>query len=342
MRAARALALVVFALAVATPAAAQRTDVIVLENGDRITGEVRQLSRGLVEFRTNDAGTANINWSKVVSLRTIREFDVETADGQRFVGHLDAVPVRQLSVSTADGSVVATVPIQEIVSLTPIGKRFLSKITGSINFGGSYTQSSGVVQTSFDADATYRRPRFEAYTRLSMALTRQPDAEDTGRISTGLGYRRFYNNGLVVNPLALFERNADLGFLFRYTGALTIGRYLAHSNRVAVLFGAGGALGRETPLDGSGITNSDALLSFDASVFTNDHPRTNIDCHILAFPSLNDPGRVRLNTNAQLKRELLRDFYFTITAYDAYDNRPASAEAKANDVGLSLALGWSF
>ena len=35
--------------------AATRTDVVVLANGDRITGEILTLSRGQLEFKTDDA-----------------------------------------------------------------------------------------------------------------------------------------------------------------------------------------------------------------------------------------------------------------------------------------------
>ncbi len=342
MRAVRTFALVVLALAFPASALAQRTDVIVLENGDTITGEVLELSRGQLMLKTDDAGTLTIKWDKVVSLKTTLPFDVETADGPRFVGRIDAAPDVKLSVFDAYGSAIVTLSIQEIVSLTPIGKSFLSKIDGSVDFGGSYTQSSGVVQISFDGIATYRQPAFEATANLSMAMTRQPEVEDTGRFSAGFGYRRVRANGLVVNPLALFERNADLGFNFRYTGALSLGRFLVHTNRGTILLGAGAALGRETPVEGTDITNVDALISFNAALFAYDYPKTNIDCQALVFPSLNDIGRVRLNTNVKFKRELLKDFYFAVTGYDSYDNRPPSASAKANDVGFSLALGWSF
>jgi hypothetical protein len=60
------------------------------------------------------------------------------------------------------------------------------------------------------------------------------------------------------------------------------------------------------------------------------------------FPSLDDVGRVRLNTNAKFKRELFRDFHFSVSVYDAFDNRPKAADAEQNDFGGSLSFGWTF
>jgi len=42
-------------LSCAPAAAGKRTDVVTLRNGDRITGEVKRLDRGQLEFKTDDA-----------------------------------------------------------------------------------------------------------------------------------------------------------------------------------------------------------------------------------------------------------------------------------------------
>ncbi|HVH57665.1 MAG TPA: hypothetical protein VM791_15485, partial [Vicinamibacterales bacterium] len=52
----------VLALAIITSPCADargqgRTDVVTLPNGDRITGEINELERGRLEFKTDDAGT---------------------------------------------------------------------------------------------------------------------------------------------------------------------------------------------------------------------------------------------------------------------------------------------
>ena len=73
------------------PAAAQgRTDVVTLGNGDRITGEVKRLERGRLEFETDDAGTLYLEWDNLLSvIAATRVFEVVTGDGRRFVGTLD-------------------------------------------------------------------------------------------------------------------------------------------------------------------------------------------------------------------------------------------------------------
>jgi hypothetical protein len=45
---------------------------VTLANGDRITGEVKRLDRGRLEFSTDDAGTLYLEWDKLVSVVATR------------------------------------------------------------------------------------------------------------------------------------------------------------------------------------------------------------------------------------------------------------------------------
>lgn len=320
---------------------AARTDLVLLRNGDRVTGEVKSLNRGQLQIKTDDIGTVTVNWAGVVGLTTAGQFDVEMRDGRRFVGRLDTGAAGELTVAGAAAASPTTLALIDVVSLAPIRSTFLRKIDGSLDLGASYTQSSGVAQMSFDTEATYRRPSFAASAEVSITFTRTEDAPDTTRYAVQVGYTRFRKNLWMVHPLVLVERNVDQGLDLRTTGAVSVGRYLAHSNRGVVVLAGGGALGRERPVDGASVTNVDALVALDASLFSYDFPKTNVDLAVMLFPGLSDPGRVRLNTNAKFKRELFKSFSLGVTGYDTYDNRPPAGGSR-NDVGVSLSLGWLF
>jgi hypothetical protein len=86
----------------------------------------------------------------------------------------------------------------------------------------------------------------------------------------------------------------------------------------------------------------DALFSVRQSFFTYDYPKTDITMSLDVFPGLSQWGRVRAQFDGKLKREIVHDFTIGFTIYDSYDNRPPSADASKNDVGLSLTIGWTF
>ncbi len=61
-----------------------------------------------------------------------------------------------------------------------------------------------------------------------------------------------------------------------------------------------------------------------------------------AFHGLSSDGGLRLEADVSIKRELVKDFYFSVGAYDSYDNDPITPTAAENDWGLTTSFGWSF
>ena len=65
-------AAIIFAIVVCSSVliyAADKTDIVTLVNGDRLTGEIVELDRGRLVFRTDSEGTIYIEWDKVVAGR---------------------------------------------------------------------------------------------------------------------------------------------------------------------------------------------------------------------------------------------------------------------------------
>ena len=82
---------VLLALALAAPASARpRVDTIVLSNGDVVTGEIVRLETATLTVRTPAFGTVIVDWPDVAGLISPQRFEIERADGFRFVGRLVA------------------------------------------------------------------------------------------------------------------------------------------------------------------------------------------------------------------------------------------------------------
>lgn len=60
------------------------------------------------------------------------------------------------------------------------------------------------------------------------------------------------------------------------------------------------------------------------------------------YPSLTEWGRQRLQFNPAVKREVLKNFYIGVNAYDTFDSAPPNPDAARNDVGVVASIGWSF
>src|SRR5580692_926242 len=85
----RALILSSTLLLAAPLLARNKTDVMVMKNGDRMTCEIKGLDAGIlyVSFDYID-GTALVDWSKVDRLESTQLFLVKTQDGSMYTGSL--------------------------------------------------------------------------------------------------------------------------------------------------------------------------------------------------------------------------------------------------------------
>jgi uncharacterized protein DUF481 len=317
------------------------TDVVVLRNGDRLTGEVRQLDRGSLTFKTDDIGTLAIEWDKVQSVTASATFEVEDLDGGQYLGTLTSGPqAGELGIATAGG--VRGVALGRVVRMQRLGATLWQRLDGSLDAGVSYTSSSELLKIDLAARVILTRAANRFGIDGSSTITQQPDVEDTRRNNLTVSYGRRYRNRWVGFAQAQVEQNRELGFDLRGSVSSGGGRYLLQDRRQDLLAAMGLRVNREKPLEGESNTNLEAaaILVFDR--FSYDFPKVDVYATLSGFASLTDWGRVRVELDARWKRELLKDFALSLRGYESYDSRPPSAGAERNDYGVTFGLAWTF
>ena len=339
------VALMLGLLAWWAPAAALaqgKSDVVTLANGDRITGEVKRLERGRLVFETDDAGTLYLEWDKLASVESKQRVEVTTADGQRYLGSLGPAPDR--SVAVIEGTNAATtLAMTDVTELHPIGRRFWSKVDGSLDVGFSYTRSSGVAQLNFNSDTVYRRAGFEG--RVTAAATQTRKDDDPGRDDRAyveIAYLRYPWRRWFLTTAGRFETNESLGLNLRSQFGGAIGPRLINSNRAQMTLGAGVVVNDEQGVDVESSQSIEAMLLFRTSYYTYDRPKTNMDVSLHYYPSLSESGRHRVQFDAAVKREVFKDLFVSLNGFNTYDSRPPNPAFSNNDVGVVLSVGWSY
>jgi hypothetical protein len=323
------------------PAWAAKTDVVVLRNGDRLTGEVQQLERGRLQLKTDDLGTVEIEWDKVASVSAAAPFDVDDLRGKRYLGALAAGSGPGVLVISWAGR-AETVDLLSVVRIRRLNTSWWRRLDGSLDVGTSYTSASELFTLDLAFTLGVERPGYEISTDASATVSSQPDVEDTRRSAASLGYARRFQNRWVALAKGLLEQNRELGFDLRTSGQVGGGRYFVQGQRDRLLAGLGLSLNRERPVEGERTTNLEATALFNYDRFAYDFPKVDVSVVFAGFASLSDWGRYRLELNASLKRELVRDFHATLRGYESYDNRPPTEGAPRNDYGMTFALGWTF
>jgi hypothetical protein len=328
-------------LALAVPAAAVKTDVVTLRNGDRMTGEVESLERGRLLFKTDDMGTLEIEWDNVASVAAAAIFEVDDLEGARYYGSL-LPPPRDgaLSLSGPDG--VRNLDLLAVSRIARLGSTFWNRLDGAIDFGTSYTSASELLKFDLAFDTRYDRPGYAVSTSLSATLSRQPDVDDTQRADFSLGFLGRRADRWVYFGEGLLETNRELGFDLRTSVSGGLGRYVVQSRSGDFMAAAGASVNRELPLEGDGTTNSELLVTLEYDRYSYDFPKVDIVVTVTDFESMTETGRRRVEADASVRRELLKDFTMTLRAYESYDSKPATEGSTSNDYGLTFALGWSY
>ena len=328
-------------LLLASSAQAAKVDVVELQNGTRVVGELKSMRKARLELSTDDMGTVQIEWGNVRSVTAPEFFEVEDMSGGLRFGSLRPGPAEgELEVLTPGGS--SPLPLREVARIQLVKSGFWQRISGKVDLGVSYTSATSLLQLDGDAEVRFRRPRFEAFVTADTVITQQPEAEDTRRASLVLGYSRLFSNRQRLFTHATLEQNRELGYDLRASLVGGWARYLARNSNNELVGGAGLGVNQEVPVEGESTTNLEAVVGFNYTAFTYDFPNTDIELGAMTYLGLSQWGRVRVEANARLRRELFRDFHFGIKAYESYDSDPATEGAERNDWGVSLSLGYTF
>jgi hypothetical protein len=333
----------------ATPALpADKTDIVVLVNGDRITGEVKELLYGQLTYKTDDMGTIYIEWDKIVSLKTTQVLQVELADGRRFFGQAPeaaskSAALRLLSRTGGGVRVPVELAMSDVVRVatTVEGEAFYKRLDGSVSLGYSFTQANNVAVASVSADVGSRNRKRRWSVALDGQVNSQTSAPSSERASLVSTLERFMPNRYYREGTLEFSRNDELGLDLRTLIGGTYGRYIVQRQGREWRAGAGLAASAETGSDGIERQSLEAELTTTFRLFRLDSPKTNVTAGLNVLPSLSNWGRVRAETSIKARHELVHDLFFELSFNDSYDNTPAEG-SKTNDWDVSTSLGYSF
>jgi hypothetical protein len=338
------LLLVWSTLAAGLAVAADKTDTVQLKNGNVLTGEIKSLERGQLTYKTDMMETATIKWGWVTQLLSSNVFLVTLDGGEQYFGQLRAgASGRTLRVS-AEGE-DHDVPLDRVVRIKEIETGFWERIDLSLNLGFSYTQASQVSQFTFDGRTSYRdRVRF-AELSLNTIFTETGEdsasARRSGQLDLTGKYQRMITGRLFAATQAAGQSNDELGLELRVSGTLGAGYMLIEQNSSRLSAGAGLSVNREWSTEGEPPTeNVEAVISSGYSLFYYETPETDLQLSGELYRSLNQ-DRLRAEFDASLRRELITDFFITLTYYESYDSDPPAGSESNSDRGVVLKIGWS-
>jgi len=318
-------------------------DVVVLKNGDRLTGEIKGLQSGELRFKSDYmAESVRLDWSRVERLESKSTFMIWLVDGKLVTDVIRLLPSNSDDVANFVIGNSARVHQLDVIRITPAGRHFWKRLEGSIDFGFSFTSGNDQYQTQLAATTTYRTGDHSFTASLDSSFSGQTEGDSLRRNQFSFDYRkqlsrRWYVGGL-FDLLHSDQQSLDL----RTTVGAIAGRNVVQTEntRLSLFGGLAGTREHYSELLGKPrTTNADAIAGADFATFRFN--RTDIRSRFSLFPSLTTPGRMRLQATSDLRIKIVKDLWWGFHVYENFDSKPP-VRADQNDLGVSTSLGWKF
>jgi putative salt-induced outer membrane protein YdiY len=342
----RMLLLVVFLVCLSSPAQAGRKDIIIMNNGDHFTGQVKRLQNGLLYVETDYvSGNVALDWTQVQSVQSSATYKIILNNGQRLEGKIEKTSGEKAKTEDfliREATEEVEVASAAVVSIETKKPTFWRQLQGAMDFGYSFSSGNGQSALNADTNAAYKTPGWEVATSFDSTFSGQTGASKTNREDLQASYSRYLSRNAFIGVLSDFLHSSQQDLQLRTTLGGGYGRYLkrtANSN----LAWLGGVVYAQESFDTAAGQPSDqnmeAMVGLRYSLIRFNFGELN--SQVEAFPGLTDAGRIRLKTNNSLTIKLRNNFHLAFTLWDNFDSQPPPT-ARRNELGISSGVGWSF
>ena len=336
-----AIVTVLASMANAPPGLAQKLDTVVVQNDDHVTGEIKKMERGQLQYKTDDMGTLSIKWDKVRRLWSPFFFEVEVTDGRKFFGSL-AAPDRD-SVIVVSLLRDDTLHVLDVVEITPIKRTFVSRLNGFFDLGFTFARANKALTLTSNGEVQYRGERAAIGIDFNTYLQTQDSVAKTTRSGANLTGDYFFKPRWALSGSFGLQTNDELGLELRRSITGSLNRSIVHTNRVEFRGGLGLTRVVEDFATSDTTTLSlEGLITTSFDWFKYDSPKLDLTTTLDLFPSITTKNRVRVEYFIRSDYELLSDFTIGLQFRYSYDSNPPAEDLASTDYTVSFTVGWKF
>lgn len=329
--------------------AGDKTDVVFMKNGDRLTCEIKGLASGVLYVSVDYLlGTQSMEWAQVEQLQSKHLFIVKTQDGRTYTGTLSTVEVGgarpvELKIVENQGQIVVLDQMQ-VVQAEQSSEKFLQRFNGSINSGIIYSKGNQTTQYNLNSDVEYPRERWAAGAAFNSSLSTSSGVTASTRNDGSFnGMRLLRRDNWFYSGQADFLQSSEQGIKLQSTLGGGMGHYLKNTNQTQISL-SGGLAWQGTKYEQSSVSLPEqnlAAVLIAAKLKLYRFNKTHLDLNALLLPVLSDPGRVKFATNVGYYVKFLGDFTWNVSFYSNWDSQPPPGFS-GSDYGTSSGLGWTF
>lgn len=326
-------------------------DILVMKNGDRVTGSIVKKDGNAVTLKSALFGTITIPWDQVDSVKTDTPLNVVLSSGKEEKSNLATtdgkVQVAGETVPPADVKVLRDADEQKAYErLLHPGLTDLWAGTGTLGFAGT----AGNAKTStFTFGATAARPTNTDKTTLyfnvikASAESNGVTADTAQSVRGGLGYNRNLKKKFFVNVFNDYEYDKFQSLDLRVVLGGGIGYNLLKRERSALSVVGGADWDHEkfSPPTTPAFSRSSSEFYWGDDYSLKLTTRASLTQAFRMFDNLSNGGQYRVNFDLGANTQIFKWISWNLSFSDRYLSNPPAGR-KTNDVVYTTGVGINF
>ena len=321
-----------------------KNDVVVMINGDRNTGEIKKMEFGVLYLKSDFAAdTLKLDWKRVARVQSSARYEFETVKKDFYFGVIaenfdQGTLTPELKIVLDDESLVP-LNISDVIRIREMGRSILSRINLSLDAGISFTSANDRTQSNIALSASLQKPKYSGRIQASSQFSGEPGTTNTARHEIQILADRFLKKHWEIVFLGGLLHDNQQELDLRTTAGGGVQRTFFESNRT--IFSAMGGLvyTNENYANDADRKNAEVVSGLRFSTYR--FRGSEFDLGVFIFPSLSDPGRIRIDSDFDWKWDIVKDLYWKVSFIDNYDSDPPPNGIN-NNLSVTSSVGWNF
>lgn len=316
-------------------------DEVHLVNGDRVTGEIARMEKGVLLLKTTFAGDITLKWEEVSCITSDREHTFRLKNNEVWIGRADCPASGKIQIVVERIGESAELSLGDLEAINPSPPPPAVTYKGNIVGGGSLSRGNTdetAANVSAGFEARSKRHRFTLAGKYNYGETAK---EITTRNGLGrIKYDFFVRKNLYTFAQARFERDDFQDLNLRSTMGLGLGYQILDTKQTSLFAEAGISYFNEDFMEAKDRDFSTARESVGFNIDILPKRITFFHLHELYF-SLEESKSYYLSSEQGFRLMLFRTFFANFQVDFSYNSKPAPGREKS-DIAYIASLGYTF
>ncbi len=313
--------------------------IVVLSNGDRISGDILKMEKGKVTIKSEALGKISVDNKYIKTLETDNDIEVHPRDRKTLVGKVEMDDSGNLKVLEQDGSLIESFQIQDVKFLGKLPDPVNWEIRLSTGLSGS-EGNSDLFNVHFGSLFKRRSEKSRSTLDSQYIYERNNGNKSKDEWYSDFKYDYFFSKKIYGFSTVRAQQDDIAQLDLRLSLSPGIGYQWIESDELSFSTEIGPAYLYENFSNGDGenseITGRLAYF-FDKLLFD----RISVYHNTKFFPKAADPTDIYLTTDSGVRTEVTDSLFTEAKVTLEHDTSPAE-DAKETDLYYTLGIGLNF